>query len=216
MLPYTSATTGRPKAVRRELSGAHGAVRKFVEWHLALGVALEADNVHLCSSMLYHAAPLEGARVALEMGHRVALMQTWEPLAVLELIERRRVTTTFMTPTMFVRLLKLPSSARARHSTASLRFVVHGGAPCPADVKRRMLAWWGPIIWESYGSTEAQGTIASSAEWLCRPGTVGRAIAGSRLAILDEQGHELPAGELGLIYLAPYTGERFVYQGDDA
>jgi len=216
MLPYTSATTGRPKAVRRALSGARHALRKFIEWHLALGVALEHDNVHLCSSMLYHAAPLDGVRVALEMGHRVLLTETWEPLAVLELIERRRVTTTFMTPTMFVRLLKLPSEARTRHATATLRFVVHGGAPCPHDVKRRMLAWWGPIIWEAYGSTEAQGTIANSEEWLRRPGTVGRPIAGSRLAILDEQGRELPAGEPGLIYLAPYTGERFEYHGDDA
>jgi len=216
MLPYTSATTGRPKAVRRALSGAHVALSKFVAWHLALGVALERDNVHLCSSMLYHAAPLEGARVALEMGHRVVLMDSWEPLALLEIIERQRVTTTFMTPTMFVRLLKLPNETRARHSTASLRFVVHGGAPCPEDVKRRMLAWWGPIIWESYGSTEAQGTIVSAAEWLRRPGTVGKPIAGSRVAILDEHGHALPAGDPGLIYLAPYTGERFEYQGDDA
>ena len=216
MLPYTSATTGRPKAVRRELAGSRHAVRKFVEWHLALGVALEQDNVHLCSSMLYHAAPLEGARVALEMGHSVALTEGWEPLSVLELIERRRVTTTFMTPAMFARLLKLPSDARARHSTTSLRFVVHGGAPCPHDVKRGMLAWWGPIIWEAYGSTEAQGTIASSEEWLRKPGTVGKPIAGSRVAILDEQGREVPTGERGLIYLAPYTGERFEYQGDDA
>jgi long-chain acyl-CoA synthetase len=202
--------------VLRALSGARGAVRKFVEWHLALGVELERDNVHLCSSMLYHAAPLDGARIALEMGHRVVLTDSWEPLAVLELIERQRVTTTFMTPTMFVRLLKLPTEQRAGCSTASLRFVVHGGAPCAPSVKRAMLAWWGPIIWEAYGASEAQGTIASSAEWLRRPGTVGRPIAGSRLAILDEDGRELPAGEIGLIYLAPYTGERFEYCGDEA
>jgi long-chain acyl-CoA synthetase len=216
MLPYTSATTGRPKAVRRSLLGARGALRKFVEWHLSLGVALEHDNVHLCSSLLYHAAPLDGARVALEMGHAVVLMSAWDELAALELIERHRVTTTFMTPTMFVRLLKLPSEERARHSTKSLRFVVHGGAPCPPDVKRRMLEWWGPIIWEAYGASEAQGTIVNSEEWLRRPGTVGRPIPGSRVAILDEEGRALPAGEIGLIYLSPYTGERFEYYGDEA
>ena len=216
MLPYTSATTGRPKAVRRSLLGARGALRKFVEWHLSLGVALEHDNVHLCSSMLYHAAPLEGARVALEMGHSVVLMSVWDELAMLEIIERHRVTTTFMTPTMFVRLLRLPSDERARHSTSSLRFVVHGGAPCPPDVKRRMLEWWGPIIWESYGASEAQGTIVSSEEWLRRPGTVGRPIPGSRVAILDEEGRALPTGEIGLIYMSAYTGERFEYQGDEA
>jgi long-chain acyl-CoA synthetase len=215
MLPYTSATTGRPKGVWRPLPGAREAVRKFVEWHLALGVELEHDNVHLCSSMLYHAAPLDGARIALEMGHGVVLMDTWEPLAVLEIIEWRRVTTTFMTPTMFVRLLKLPDDARTSHSTESLRFVVHGGAPCAPDVKRRMLDWWGPILWEAYGASEAQGTIASSEEWMRRPGTVGRPIEGTQLAILDEQGRELPAGEIGLIYLTPYTGERFEYYGDE-
>jgi long-chain acyl-CoA synthetase len=115
-----------------------------------------------------------------------------------------------------VRLLRLPDDVRASRSTKSLRFVVHGGAPCSPDVKRRMLDWWGPIIWEAYGASEAQGTIASSEDWLRRPGTVGRPIAGSRLAILDEQGRELPAGQIGSIYMTPYTGERFEYYGDEA
>jgi long-chain acyl-CoA synthetase len=78
-----------------------------------------------------------------------------------------------------------------------------------------MLAWWGPILWEAYGATEAQGTIASSAEWLRRPGTVGRAIAGSRVAILDDSGRPLPPGEIGSVYVAPYTGETFEYLGDE-
>jgi long-chain acyl-CoA synthetase len=181
---------------------------------LALGVPLESDNVHLCSAMLYHAAPLEGARNALEMGHAVVLMESWDALAMLDAIERFQVTTTFMIPTTFVRLLQLRPEERERRSVRSLCFVVHGGAPCPPDVKRRMLEWWGPILWEAYGATEAQGTIASSEEWLQRPGTVGRAIAGSRLAILDDSGRELPPGEIGLVYVEPYTGERFEYYGD--
>jgi long-chain acyl-CoA synthetase len=213
-LPYTSATTGLPKAVWRSLDGARHATRKFVEWHLALGVSLADDNVHLCTAMLYHAAPLDGVRAALEMGHAVVLMESWDPLAMLATIERFRVTTTFMVPTMFVRLLQLSAEERARHSVRSLRFVVHGGAPCAPDVKRRMLAWWGPVLWEAYGATEAQGTIASTEEWLQRPGTVGRAIAGSRIAILDASGCELPAGEIGSVYVAPYTGEKFEYLGD--
>jgi long-chain acyl-CoA synthetase len=216
LLPYTSATTGLPKAVRRPLHGAPSAMRKFVEWHLALGVALEDDNVHLCAAMLYHSAPLEGARNALEMGHAVVLMGSWDSLAVLDAIDRFEVTTTFMTPTMFVRLLELPAAERERRSVRSLRFVVHGGAPCASEVKRRMLAWWGPVLWEAYGATEAQGTIVSSEEWVRRPGTVGKAIAGSRLAILDDAGRELPPGEIGAVYIAPYTGEPFEYLGDSA
>jgi long-chain acyl-CoA synthetase len=191
-------------------------MRKFIEWHLALGVSLEDDNVHLCSAMLYHTAPLEGARNALEMGHAVVLMQSWDAIAVLDAIERFRVTTAFLIPTMFVRLLQLPAEERERHSVRSLRFVVHGGAPCVPEVKRQMIAWWGPVLWEAYGATEAQGTIVSSEEWLRRPGTVGKAIAGSRLAILDDTGRELPAGEIGAVYVAQYTGERFEYYGDES
>jgi long-chain acyl-CoA synthetase len=216
MLPYTSATTGVPKAVSRSLDGAAHAMRRFVEWHLELGVSLEDGNVHLCSAMLYHMAPLEGVRNALEMGHVVVLMESWEAAAVLNAIERFRVTTAFMVPTMFLRLLQLPAEERERRTVRSLRFVVHGGAPCPPEVKRRMLSWWGPVFWEAYGATETQGTIVSSEEWLRRPGTVGRAIAGSRLAILDDSGRELPPGEIGFVYVAPYTGEAFEYLGDQA
>lgn len=216
VMPYTSATTGRPKAVRIPLASSHAALRKIVAWHQSLGIALEERNVHLCSSMLYHAAPLEGATIALEMGHAVVLTDHWDPESLLRTIDHCRVTTAFMVPTMFARLLKLPSEIRARYSAASLRFVIHGGAPCPADLKRRMIDWWGPIIWESYGASEVQGVVASAAEWLRHPGTVGKPIAGSQLRILDDDGRELPAGTVGLIYLTPHTGDRFEYHGDDA
>jgi long-chain acyl-CoA synthetase len=117
---------------------------------------------------------------------------------------------------MFVRLLKLPEYVRRRYSTASLRFVIHSAAPCPPDVKRRMLEWWGPVIWESYGASEVQGCIVSPAEWLERPGTVGRPIAGSKLKILDEHGRTLGPGEIGSIYLTSHSGDRFEYLGDAA
>ena len=161
LLPYTSATTGKPKAVRKPLASALEATRKAVEWHRSLGIELERDNVHLCSSMLYHAAPLEGALIALEMGHTLVLTDGADPALVLSVIEARRVTTLFMVPTMFVRLLKLPRHVRDQHSTRSLRFVVHGGAPCGTEVKRAMIDWWGPIIWEAYGATEVQFRFGS-------------------------------------------------------
>jgi long-chain acyl-CoA synthetase len=215
MMPYTSATTGRPKGVRRPISGAHATLRKTVAWHQSLGIAIEDRNVYLCPSMLYHAAPLEGATIALEMGHAVVITDQSDPELILRTIDDYRVTNVFMVPTTFVRLLKLPAEVRARYSCASLRFVVHGGAPCPEDVKRRMLDWWGPIVWESYGASEVQGAVTSSAEWLRYPGTVGRPIAGSRLEILDDDGREVPAGTVGLIYLTPYTGDSFEYYGDE-
>ena len=214
VLAYTSATTGVPKAVRLPLERANRALVKTVAWHRSLGIEIESGHVHLTSSMLYHAAPLDGAVVALEMGHVVVLMDGWDAETLLRTIDERGVTTAFMVPTMFVRLLKLPESVRRRYSTASLRFVIHGAAPCPPDVKRRMLKWWGPIIWESYGASEVQGCIVSPSEWLERPGTVGRPIAGSQVKILDGDGRELGPGEIGSVYLTPHTGDRFEYLGD--
>jgi long-chain acyl-CoA synthetase len=216
VMPYTSATTGRPKAVRRPLESSRTALCKAIAWHRSLGIALEDRNVHLCSSMLYHAAPLEGATIALEMGHSVVLADNCDAENTLRVIAEHRVTNVFMVPAMFVRLLKLPSEARGRYSLASLRFVIHGGAPCPHEVKRRMIDWLGPIVWEAYGASEVQGTVTSSAEWLRHPGTVGRPIAGTRLKILDDAGCEVPTGRVGNIYLTPYNGESFEYHGDRA
>jgi long-chain acyl-CoA synthetase len=214
IMAYTSATTGKPKGVQLPTNNAQRALEKTVESYQSMGVRLEDDNVHLCSSMLYHAAPLQAAVTALEMGHQLVLASRWQPERLLQLIQGHRVTTTFMVPATFVRLLKLPSEVRNRYVTRSLRYVAHAGAPCPIPVKREMLQWWGPIIWESYGATEGQGTIASPQDWLKYPGTVGRPFAGSRFKILDESGGELPAGEIGTIYFTPHTGDRFEYRGD--
>lgn len=214
VMPYTSATTGRPKAVKLPLSNASTALHRKIEWHRSLGIEIESDNVHLCTSMLYHSAPLEGCVTALHMGHRVVLVHIWQPELLLRLISEHRVTTSFMVPSMFVRLLKLPESVRAKYSTRSLRFVAHGGAPCPIDVKRRMLEWWGPIIWESYGAAEGQGTIVSPGEWMKYPGTVGRPIPGAAVKIVGDDGTELPPNRVGTIYLKPHTGDRFEYIGD--
>lgn len=214
VMAYTSATTGRPKGVLLPLENADAAVAKTIAWHRSLGIQPGEGNVHLCASMLYHSAPLDGAITALRMGHRVVLADGWQPKTLLALIDRHRVTTSFMVPAMFVRLLKLAPEIKRRYSTASLRLVIHGGAPCPADVKREMLEWWGPVISESYGAAEAQGTIASAAEWLAGPGTVGRPIPGSAVEIVDDAGRALPPGEPGRVYLKPFTGDRFAYKGD--
>ncbi len=213
VMPYTSATTGRPKAVSLPLGNARAALAKTIAWHASLGIEPEADNVHLCASMLYHSAPLDGAFIALQMGHTVVLAGRPEPRTLLELIAHHRVTTTFMVPAMLVRLAKLPADVRRACSTKSLRFVVHGGAPCPVETKRAMIDWWGPIVWEAYGAAEAQGTIVSAEDWLQRPGTVGRPIPGSAIKIFGDDGRELPAGENGAVHIKPHTGDRFRYLG---
>lgn len=216
VMPYTSATTGRPKAVCLPLGNAWAALEKIVAWHTSLGIEPEAGNVHLCTSMLYHSAPLEGAFIALQMGHAVVLADRPDPRRLLELIERYRVTTTFLVPAMLVRLTKLPPHVRRRYATSSLRFVVHGGAPCPIETKRAVIDWWGPIVWEAYGAAEAQGTIVSAEDWLARPGTVGKPIPGSAVRILDDDGRQLPPGGEGLVYIKPHTGDRFHYHGATA
>jgi long-chain acyl-CoA synthetase len=214
MMMYTSATTGRPKAIEVPIHNAAFAQSRTIDFHISTGIRLEDGNVHLCASMLYHAAPLEFVVIALHMGHKVVLVERWDPQQLLDLIQEHRVTTTFMVPAMFIRLLKLANDLRARYDVSSLRLVTHSAAPCPVDVKRQLIEWWGPVLWEGYGAAEGQGTAVSSDEWLKRPGTVGRAIPGTRIRILDDAGTELPSGQVGTIYFSRYTGDRFEYRND--
>ncbi len=134
------------------------------------------------------------------VGGTVVMMPRFDAAEALALIERHRVTHSQWVPTMFVRLLKLPEPERRRHDLSSHRCAIHAAAPCPVEVKRAMIDWWGPIIHEYYGGTEGNGiTRLSCAEWLAHPGSVGRARTGI-LHICDETGTELPAGEPGLVY----------------
>ena len=138
---------------------------------------------------------------AARVGDLMVLMPRFDPVALLELIERARIDTMFMVPTMFVRLLKLPDAVKRRYDVASLKFIIHAAAPCPHDVKQAMIDWWGPVIYEFYGSTESSAvTFATSADTLAKPGTVGRAVTGAELRILDDSGKLLPAGEVGEIF----------------
>ncbi len=213
---YTSATTGRPKAISLPLPGSLASLEKTIRLHIAVGIGLGSAHVHLCASVLYHAAPLEGCVIALHMGHCVLLVERAEPLRLLQLIAEHGVTTSFMVPTTFVRLLKLPEEQRRQHPITTLKRVVHSGAPCPPEVKRQMIEWWGPILWDTYGAVEGAGTIVSSEEWLRYPGTVGRPIPGTDLRILDDEDREVPRGEVGQIYFSRYTGDTFEYRGDEA
>ena len=200
---YTSGTTGRPKGVRRPLPGTHpeDATVPFADMLALLGIEVSPDDVHLCGSPLYHTAVLAFAASALHTGQTVVLMDKFTPAAMLDLIQRYRVTNSHMVPTQFHRLLSLGDEERSEIDVSSLRYVIHGAAPCPPDVKQKIIEWWGPVVYEYYGTTEGGGTFVTSEQWLERPGTVGRPWQGADIKILAEDGSEVPAGREGTVYI---------------
>jgi len=215
VMNYTSGTTGRPKGVRRPLAPYDpDAVFSMYAMFLAMfGIAAGGDGVHLTGSPLYHTAVLMFAGSSLHYGHTVVLMDKWTPESCLECIAQHRVTTTHMVPTQFHRLLALPETVRQRYDVSSLRHAIHAAAPCPIDIKRRMLDWWGPVIYEYYAASEGGGTLVTPDEWLQYPGTVGRAWPTSEIRILDDQGRDAPTGTPGTVYIALGTAD-FEYHKD--
>ena len=209
---YTSGTTGRPKGVRRQaLTPAQRAAFAGVAQR-TLGLSEGSRTV--ITAPMYHSAPNATAMFALQTGATAVLQPRFDAEALLQLIERRRITALQLVPTMFTQLLNLPEQIRLSYDVSSLVHVCHTAAPCPPDVKRRMIEWWGPVIYEFYGSTETGSvTFCSSEEWLAHPGTVGRAIDGATVKILDSDGHELPAGEIGDIHSRLHTIPGFTYNG---
>lgn len=214
---YTSGTTGRPKGVRRPLTGADpDEVPAAASGFFAIfGLKPFDDHVHLCGSPLYHTAVLNFVAISIQLGHTVVLMDRWDPEEMLRLIERHRVTHTHVVPTQLRRLLALPAEVRDKYAVSSLRNVIHGAAPCPHEVKRRMLEWWGPVVTEYYAATEGGGTAITGEEWLRKPGSVGRPWPKSVIKILDEEGRELPPGEPGTVYMK-MGGSKFEYHRDQA
>ncbi|MGZ4121574.1 MAG: AMP-binding protein, partial [Actinomycetota bacterium] len=209
---YTSGTTGRPKAVERARSAPDVYLLGARE-HLGIFGVEQPDNVHLCCGPLYHSAPLGFSVYAMMMGQTVVLMERFDAEDVLRLIERERVTWSMMVPIHFVRMLALPDDVRARYDLSSMRRIIHAAAPCPPDVKRRIIELFGDdVIWEFYGMTEGRATLITATEWLAKPGSVGRPMPGARVTILDADGNELPAGETGLVYVQT-AGGRFEYAG---
>jgi long-chain acyl-CoA synthetase len=212
---YTSGTSGRPKGVRRPLPGGDpDEVPPLATWFFGLFALAPFDgHVHICCSPLYHTAVLNFATNSIQLGHPVVLMERFEPEEMLRLIERHRVTHTHMVPTQFRRLLALPEPVRAKYDVSSMRAAIHSAAPCPQDVKRRMLDWWGPVVVEYYAASEGGGTGITAQEWLARPGSVGRAWTGTEVRVLDAEGNDLPAGETGLVYMRMGTST-FDYHKD--
>lgn len=211
-LVYTSGTTGRPKGIERSVDPAMAHLQ-------ILGIAnmwgITADDVHLVNGPLYHTAPASYAQVHLLAGGSVVLVDHFDAARGLALIERHRVTTTFMVPTHFSRILQLEAAARAGFDLSSLRLVLHSAAPCPAHVKREIMKVFPPgVITEFYGASESGFTKITAEEWLTKPGSVGRPWPGHEIRILDESGEPCPTGEIGSIYVRS-PALSFKYRGAD-
>jgi long-chain acyl-CoA synthetase len=216
-MTYTSGTTGKPKGVRRAMGDvAPELVAGSQAMFLSLfGILPGSSGVHLVVAPLYHTAVLNFATNHLHLGHTVVLMDKWTPEGTLERIQKYGVTNTHMVPTMFTRLLKLPEDVRKAADVSSLRHVIHGAAPCPNDVKRKMLEWWGPCIYEYYAASEGGGTLATPEQWLKKPGTVGPPWPISTIRILDDARQPLAPGQVGTVWIR--MGEyKFEYHKDKA
>jgi long-chain acyl-CoA synthetase len=210
LMLYTSGTTGRPKGVfRREpecitpqFEGSFGNY--------------QPGDVALCAGPAYHSAPLLfDIRWPLASGVPIVMMEKWDANTALALIASHRISHAHLVPTMFQRLLALPAAQRALHDVSSLRFVVHGAAPCTVAVKRQIIDWFGPVLTEYYAATEGgDGIHVNSVDWLAHPGTVGRVEPGSGNRILDDAGRDVAPGEVGRIYFQAPAQGRFEYFGD--
>ena len=214
---YTSGTTGRPKGVRRgQMRPEQLAAAERVST-LAYGIAPNDHQVVLMNGPMYHSAPNSYGMLAFRHGATIVLEPRFDPEDLLRLVQEFRITHMHAVPTMFVRLLRLPEQVRQRYDVSSLRFVIHGAAPCPVEVKRAMIEWWGPVINEYLGSTETGIPVwHSSAEALAKPGTVGRAIEGGIVKIFRPDGTECDVGEPGEIFMRQTAIADFDYHGNAA
>lgn len=209
---YSSGTTGRPKGIEWPLlNQPPGRPTMLIE--LLCGLYNYADTTrYLSPAPLYHAAPMRHTMTVIKRGGTAFIMERFDAQTALAAIETYRITHSQWVPTMFVRMLKLPEQQTRSYDLSSMTHAIHAAAPCPVDVKEKMIAWWGPIIYEYYAGTENNGFCAITTEqWLTHKGSVGPAILGE-LHICDEKGVELPVGTEGEIYFA--NGHPFSYHND--
>ncbi len=217
---YTSGTTGRPKGVKRAAATPEQAQAAMTMLLRSYGYADWADRpqeiVTAVVGPIYHSAPNAHANVSVNLGANVAVMARFDPEGLLALIQDKRITHLNMAPIMFNRLVKLPQAVRDRYDVSSLTFVAHAAAPVSPPVKREMLAWWGPVINEYYGSTEMGNvTFCTAEEWLAHPGTVGRPMPNAVVRVVDAEGDDCPVGVPGEVLGRNIGFSDFTYHGDE-
>lgn len=199
---YTAGTTGKPKGALRRATDPGALLPR-----LAALNCVAPDDVHLVAGPLYHSAPGGFALYAHLLGQTVVVMRKFDAEDALRTIERHRCTTTFMAPTLLKRLVDLPAAMRARHDVSSMRSIVVAAAPCPMRVKEEILAWFGPVLYEFYGSTElGVNTVLGPHDMLRKPHSCGRAAPGVELAVLDDDGRPLPPGQPGELHVRRSAG----------
>ena len=210
---YSSGTTGRPKGIKRQLTGEPAEHGIFLSATLQL-IGMGPDTMYLSPAPIYHAAPFYYANSLIGLGGTAVVLERFDPIEALKAIETYRITHSQWVPTMFVRMLKLPEQDRLRWDLSSHQMAIHAAAPCPVDVKHQMIDWWGKILLEYYAGSEGNGmTLIGSEEWLKYPGSVGKALQAT-VHICDEDGTELPAGESGTIYFESTDLAGFEYHND--
>jgi len=214
---YSSGTTGRPKGIRPPLSGGHPRDGGTAASITADNFGIKAGDRFLSTGPLYHAAPaLWSAGMQLK-GSTVVAMERFDAAAAVHLIDSQEITVSQWVPTMFRRMINLPDEVKDGLSGTTHALAWHAAAPCPADLKRRMIDWWGPIIWEYYSGSEGGGTLITAEEWLERPGSVGRHWRGGKTHILEPETFEpLPPKTEGLVYFDVLPTYRFSYHKDEA
>ena len=212
---YTSGTTGLPKGVRRKPMKPEQQAASARVGTIAYGIKADDDQVILMNGPMYHSAPNSYGILAFRSFCKIVLEPRFDPEDMLQLIARHGITHMHMVPTMFVRLLRLPDEVKRHYDLSSLRFIVHGAAPCPPQVKRAMIDWWGPVVHEYFGSTETGIPIWHSAEEaLAKPGTVGRAIEGGIVRIFRPDGTVCDVNEPGEIFMRQIATSDFDYHGN--
>ncbi|MCX7307361.1 MAG: AMP-binding protein, partial [Afipia sp.] len=210
---YSSGTTGRPKGVKRVAAETSIVVpNAFLKLLCVDMYGMSSESIYLSPAPLYHAAPLRFNMMVGVLGGTSIIMEHFDAEEYLALVQKHKVNVSQLVPTMFVRMLKLPDDVRARYDVTSLKCAIHAAAPCPVEVKAKMIEWWGPIIVEYYAGSEGNGvTVSNSQQWLTHRGTVGKAVVG-KIKIVDDDDNELPVGEIGGVYFA--EGPQFAYHND--